>query len=206
MQVKICGVTTLEDAYLACDMGAHALGFNFYSKSARYVVPLHAAVIRRALPKDIETVGVFVNSSLTMVKAIQQEVDLHTIQLHGNEPFSFYEQLSSPVIRACRPRHLSELEEMMFYSEQTRILIDAPSDKQFGGTGRVASWTIAQEMSKRRRTILAGGLTAENVALAIQQVKPYMVDVCSGIEATPGRKCRIKMRAFFEAVQRAANS
>lgn len=198
-QIKICGITTQEDAQLAVAMGAHALGLNFYLPSPRYVDIQAAIAIQRTLPSFVEVVGVFVNASLSEMIQVQQRVGFDTFQLHGDTPPTKEISLPLPIIRAYRPNHDRDLKSILACPEEITILLDAPSSTHYGGSGKLANWGIAKKLSRQRRLILAGGLTAHNVVTAIQQVKPLMVDVCSGVEAQPGRKSLAKMQAFFEA-------
>ncbi len=198
--IKICGITTSEDAQMAIEMGAQALGFNFYSQSPRYVCMQTAAAIKRTLPSFVEVVGVFVNTALCDMIRIQQHVGFDTFQLHGDEPLSAHQSLPFPIIKAYRPHHDGDLNTILACPENVTVLLDAPSGEHYGGTGKLANWSLAKKLARQRRLILAGGLTADNVAAAIQQVRPHMVDVCSGVERHPGQKSRTKMQAFFDAV------
>lgn len=200
-KVKICGITSLHDATLALEMGAHALGFNFYKKSSRYINPLQAANIITELPNNLMTVGIFVNATLVEIKTIQQITKISCVQLHGDESFEFYQKITGPVIKAVRPRFEDDLKELSRYDDACKLLVDAPSTKDYGGTGELAEWHLAQILAKKRAVILAGGLRSDNVLDAIKYVKPYMVDVCSGVEESPGHKSKDKMQAFFDALK-----
>jgi phosphoribosylanthranilate isomerase len=205
-RVKICGITNLADARLAVDLGAHALGFNFYEKSPRNISPADAYKIIRALPKKIEAVGVFVNWSPEAVIALARAIDLDTVQLHGDEPAAAAREIAkyfnvTKAMRVGKGFRLSQLKP--FESTVRAFLFDACMKDQFGGTGHRTDWSIARRAAKNHRIILAGGLTPENVAEAILYVRPYAVDVASGVESAPGKKSRAKLRHFLAEVSRA---
>ena len=206
VRVKICGIANLADAKAAVDLGADALGFNFYEKSVRNIAPADAYKIIRALPEKIEAVGVFVNWSPEAVIALARAVDLDTVQLHGDEPASTARAAAkffnvTKALRVGKDFRLASLRP--FQSSVRAFLFDACTKNQFGGTGHRTDWTIARRAAKSHRIILAGGLTPENVAEAILYVRPYAVDVASGIESRPGKKDRAKLRQFFAEVSRA---
>jgi phosphoribosylanthranilate isomerase len=205
-RVKICGITNLADAKLAVDLGAHSLGFNFYEKSPRNISPADAYKIIRALPKKIEAVGVFVNWSPEAVIALARAIDLDTVQLHGDEPAAAAREIAkyfnvTKAMRVGKGFRLSQLKP--FESTVRAFLFDACMKDQFGGTGHRTDWSIARRAAKNHRIILAGGLTPENVAEAILYVRPYAVDVASGVESAPGKKSRAKLRHFLAEVSRA---
>ncbi|HXM15552.1 MAG TPA: phosphoribosylanthranilate isomerase [Candidatus Eremiobacteraceae bacterium] len=206
VRVKICGIANLADAKAAVDLGADALGFNFYEKSVRNIAPADAYKIIRALPEKIEAVGVFVNWSPEAVIALARAVDLDTVQLHGDEPASTARAAAkffnvTKALRVGKDFRLASLRP--FQSSVRAFLFDACTKNQFGGTGHRTDWTIARRAAKSHRIILAGGLTPENVAEAILYVRPYAVDVASGVESAPGKKDRAKLRQFFAEVSRA---
>lgn len=206
VRVKICGITNLADAKAALDLGADALGFNFYEKSVRNIAPADAYNITRALPDKIEAAGVFVNWSPDAVIALARAVDLDTVQLHGDEPpataraAAKYFQVTK-ALRVGKGFRLASLRP--FQSSVRAFLFDAAKSGEYGGTGQRTDWAIARRAAKTHRVILAGGLTPENVAEAILTVRPYVVDVASGVESRPGKKDRAKLRAFFSEVSRA---
>lgn len=201
MRVKVCGITSLSDAQMAIAMGACALGFNFYPKSSRYIDPKIAHLILQQLPKTILTVGIFVNASLPEILAIQQQTKIQMVQLHGNELLAFCEQMPVPVIKAIRPSSMDELEATQAFTKSCILLIDAPHATEYGGTGRLADWSIAKALTKQQPIILAGGLNPENVIDAIHAVQPNMLDVCSGVEIMPGKKSLQKMELFFSTLR-----
>jgi len=206
VRVKICGITNLADAKAALDLGADALGFNFYEKSVRNIAPADAYNITRALPDKIEAAGVFVNWSPDAVIALARAVDLDTVQLHGDEPPATARAVAkyfdvTKALRVGKGFRLASLRP--FQSSVRAFLFDAAKSGEYGGTGQRTDWAIARRAAKTHRIILAGGLTPENVAEAILTVRPYVVDVASGVESRPGKKDRAKLRAFFSEVSRA---
>lgn len=206
VRVKICGITNLADAKLAVDLGADALGFNFYEKSVRNISPADAYKIIRALPKKIEAAGVFVNWSPEAVIALARAINLDTVQLHGDEPPAAARAAAKffNVTKAFRVDKAFRLTQLTpFESSSRAFLFDAAKSGEYGGTGHRTDWTIARRAAKSHRIILAGGLTPENVAEAILYVRPYAVDVASGVEFRPGKKSRSKLRQFFAEVSRA---
>ena len=208
-RVKICGITRLEDAGLAVDLGASALGFNFYPRSPRYITPAAASAIIRQLPPFVVTVGVFADETdAERVCAVAREARVGALQLHGprfpaangptvNGIFGDY-----VVIRAVPIRDRIEPEQFAA-SGVSAFLLDAFDPELIGGTGRTIDWALTREAKKFGPVILAGGLTPENVGQAIRQVEPFAVDVASGVESAPGKKDPAKLRAFFAAVERA---
>ncbi len=206
-KVKICGITNWTDAKLAIDAGANALGFNFYPKSSRFVSLGEARQIRRRMPANVEAVGVFVNASVEEVDEVGVEADLLGVQLHGEEPPAVAEALADfyVVIKAFRVGPQFSLEQLKAYRRDADFLLDGFVEDARGGTGESFDWSVAHEAKKLLRPkfelYLAGGLTAENVCAAIHEARPHWVDVCSGIESSPGRKDAAKLRAFVEEVR-----
>jgi phosphoribosylanthranilate isomerase len=200
--VKICGITSLEDALAAVDAGADALGFNFYARSPRYISPANAREITRQLPPSILKVGVFVNEELQSLLTIASEANLSAVQLHGDETPAYCRELSgSYVIKAFSA---GEDLDLSAYNVDA-IMLDTKDDLLRGGTGRVFDWSIARRARNSfPKLFLAGGLSPENVAEAIATVKPYAVDACSSLEETPGKKDHARMRAFVNAVRSVA--
>ena len=213
MKVKICGITNLEDAQAALEAGADLLGFNFYSKSPRCVSPEVAYSIVECIRSQNRVptlVGVFVNSSLDEVQSILRMAQLDLAQLHGDESPEFLEPLKGCGFKALRPASVEEAEvNAMKYvscgSQAPTLLVDAYRKDQYGGTGQPGDWSIAARLAERHSILLAGGLTPENVAEAIRQVKPWGVDTASGVEVSPRRKDAAKMRRFIEQCQRIGN-
>jgi tryptophan synthase beta subunit len=204
MFVKICGITRAEDARLAAELGASAVGFVFWPGSPRYVEPSHAREIVRQLPPFVSAVGVFVDQPIEHVRAVAQSVGLAAVQLHGSEAPEDAARVGVRVIRAigADPAGFAEMER---WPEPVMLLVDAADVSRHGGTGRVADWAAAARMAARRPLALAGGLTADNVEAAIRTVKPIAVDVSSGVESAPGIKDHARLRAFLGAVRRAAD-
>lgn len=200
--VKICGVTNLEDALAAVEAGADLLGFNFYRRSPRYLSPEDARRIVERLPETVTGVGVFVNEPAEEVEAIAREAGLGTVQLHGDETPEFCRSLRGlKAIKALRVRQGFDAAACSLYPVEA-VLLDAYTAGAFGGTGHTFDWTLArQARALVERLFLAGGLTPDNVAEAVRAVRPYAVDVCSGVETSPGRKSPQLMRRFVEQVK-----
>jgi phosphoribosylanthranilate isomerase len=203
-RVKICGVTRLEDARLAVELGASALGFNFYRPSPRSVSPAAAAAIIRTLPPFVVAVGVFADEAdAEHVAAVAREARVAAVQLHGPRLLAVDGKLREyPVIRAVAVRDGFKLEELTGLAASA-FLLDAFDPQLIGGTGKTIDWALAREAKRFGPVILAGGLTPENVGQAIREVRPFAVDVASGVESAPGKKDAAKLRAFFAAVEEA---
>jgi phosphoribosylanthranilate isomerase len=201
VRVKICGITNLADAQVAVAAGADALGFNFYEKSPRFVPTATAAEISRALPPFTLRVGVFVNPAEELVRGAMVECGLNVLQFHGDEPPEFCTQFGLMSMKAFRVRDAGSLQELSKYRTDAWLL-DAYASDAFGGTGEKFNWDLAIEVQKLGKPVfLAGGLTPENVAEAVQQVQPFGVDVSSGVESSPGRKDHDKVRSFIKAAK-----
>jgi phosphoribosylanthranilate isomerase len=203
--VKICGITNFSDAQAAVNAGANALGLNFYPRSPRFVAKADAARIRIRLPEEVESVGVFVNASAADVAAMYRDVRFGSAQLHGNEPPAVVVELSRmlKVIKAFRVGADFPIERLEEYRGASAFLLDAAEAGQYGGTGHRTDWALARKAAATHRIILAGGLKVENVGEAICLVRPYGVDVASGVETKPGRKDHGKLREFVQEVRRA---
>jgi phosphoribosylanthranilate isomerase len=209
LKVKICGITNAEDASVAVAAGADALGFIFYEKSPRYIVPAVAARIIAGLPPLVTAVGVFVNEGLATVRSIMDTCGLALAQLHGNEDPTYCRELSRPAMKALHLKDRTSFLSLAEYQGRAGVrgfVIDAFSELAYGGTGQVADWTLASEAAKTASILLAGGLTPVNVADAIRAVRPYGVDVSSGVESVPGKKDPEKVRAFIDAVRIVSSS
>jgi phosphoribosylanthranilate isomerase len=206
VRVKICGITRLEDAGAAVDAGAHALGFVFYPRSARYIIPENAASIISILPPFVTTVGVFVNLPRKQVEDVVDQSGITVIQLHGDEPPSECVGYNRPVIKALRIQQQDPLPVMSAY-KVAGFLLDTAIPGTWGGTGVPLDWQLfSGDLEEgldamRDRLILAGGLNAENVGSAIRLVKPFAVDVSSGVEDKPGIKNHKKIKEFMDAVR-----
>lgn len=204
--IKICGIKTLKDALAAIDSGADYLGFNFYSKSVRFIEKSPCAEITSVLKREhpqIKLVGVFVNSSVDEIKDILQTCHLNLAQLHGDETPETFAQLTPHAFRAFRG--IPESNAGYERNEVPAMLIDAAVKGVYGGSGVTADWATAAELAKKYPLLLAGGLTPENVADAVRQVQPWGVDVASGVESAPGEKDAGKMSAFVNAVREVEN-
>ncbi len=204
IKIKICGITNADDAKVAVEAGADAVGFVFHSASPRRVEPDAARAIIAQLPPFVLPVGVFVNEEVKVVRDIMDACGLALAQLHGDETAAYCESLGRPVLRAIRLKDRGSLLALAEYKGRARVrgfVLDAFSESAFGGTGRVADWVLAAEAAKAAPVLLAGGLTPQNVGEGIRQVRPYGVDVSSGVEASPGKKDQAKMRAFVQAVR-----
>jgi phosphoribosylanthranilate isomerase len=198
--IKICGITRREDARAAVEAGATALGFVFWPQSPRCLEPEAAAAIVAEVPPSITTVGVFVDQPLYDVERIAERSGVGTIQLHGEEPASYAAALKRPVIKAMSLRAAETLDGA--WGNDTLILLDAYDPERRGGTGQPLDWPWAARIASRRRVVLAGGLTPDNVHEAIHLVRPFGVDVSSGVERSPGVKDSAKMVRFLEQVRR----
>ena len=197
-KIKICGITNLEDANAAIDCGADALGFVFFKKSPRYITPGKAAAITSKLPVFVTTVGVFVDERAEEILKITEETGIDVVQLHGDEPPDSC-LLPRRVIKGIRVKSLESLEPLRRYQDLvSAFLLDTFAPHMPGGTGQVFNWDIAIEAKNFGRVILAGGLTPENISEAIRMVRPYAVDVSSGVELVKGKKDHQKMRLFIE--------
>jgi phosphoribosylanthranilate isomerase len=203
VRVKICGVRTLEEAEAAIEAGADLLGFNFWPRSPRYVTPADAREIARQLAPLASLVGVFVNEERRRIIELAAQVGLHAVQLHGDETAADCEGFGSlRVIKALRVGDDFDCRVIEKYSV-SMILLDTNVRGSYGGTGHRFDWRVAIEAKRYAPLILAGGLRVDNVAEAIAAVRPAAIDVCSGIEAEPGRKDLRKLREFMVEVARA---
>lgn len=202
MKVKICGITSYEDAALVLDAGADALGFNFFPSSPRYIRPGDANAIIRRLPPFTVTVGLFVNVDLPeSVERTALLAGVQVIQLHGDESPEYCRKLSEwPLIQALRIGEGPVELDLDRYPVRA-FLLDVKDDVLFGGTGKTFDWNLAQNIDRKRPIILAGGLRPDNVQAAIRTVQPYAVDVCSGVEREPGKKDPAKLVEFMHEVR-----
>jgi len=202
VRIKICGITNLEDALLAAEMGADALGFIFYAKSPRKVEPEAARQIIAQLPPFVAAVGVFVDEAAAVVQELAASMGLDWVQLHGQESPDYCRSLGRKVIKGFRIQDEDSLVRLGDYRGAAQaLLLDTYKKGQVGGTGEVFDWHLAREAKKYGSIVLAGGLTAENVAQAIATARPAAVDAASGTEAAPGKKDPEKLRAFYAAAR-----
>jgi phosphoribosylanthranilate isomerase len=202
VKVKICGITRAVDAQAAVAAGADALGFVFYERSVRHLSAAQAAAIIGELPPFVARVGVFVNAPEPFLREVAGECGLDTLQLHGNEPPEFCRRLQPwKIIKAFRMHNRETLRRLPEYSGLAWLL-DSYVPGQMGGSGERFDWDLAGEAAKLGgKIILAGGLTPANVAEAVRRVRPYAVDVSSGVESAPGKKDPHKIRDFIQAAQ-----
>lgn len=207
LKIKICGLTNAEDAAVAVEAGADAVGFVFHRKSPRCAETSAVKAIIRELPPFVLPIGVFVNEEPKVVRDVMDSCGLALAQLHGDETAAYCETLGRPVLKAIRLRDRGSFLALAEFQGRAGVrgfLVDAFSPDAYGGTGQLADWSLAAEAAAVARILLAGGLTPENVAQAVGQVRPYGVDVSSGVEARPGKKDHAKVRAFVQAVRLAS--
>ena len=202
-KIKICGITNAKDAKFAAELGADYLGFNFYIKSPRHLFPSTAKKIIGKINGDAKIVGIFVNESIASIKKISKSCGLDFIQLSGDEDEKFLhalkEKIKIPIIKSFRIKGKNAI-HCRGTSKPDYILIDSYKKKQYGGTGQTFDLRLAKKFDSKK-LFLAGGLDSHNVKLAIAQISPYAVDVCSGIESSCGIKDHEKMKKFVEAAK-----
>src|SRR5262249_46483972 len=197
--VKICGITKLEDARVAVQHGARAIGFIFWPKSPRCVMPYEAARIVSELPPFVTTVGVFVQTAVEEINAVARECKLDRIQLHGGEPYTMLAALERPAWRVLSLK--SEVDAGNAIRTKDKLLhLDAHDDERKGGTGQVVNWEWAHRVAMAKPVILSGGITPENAAEAVRIVRPIALDVSSGVESAPGIKDHRKIADLFRAL------
>jgi phosphoribosylanthranilate isomerase len=203
VRIKVCGITRLEDALLAVELGADALGFNFVEGSPRRLAAEQARAICAALPPFVVKVGVFADELPRVMEATALLAGLNCLQLHGDEPPEACATIALPWYKAFHVREGFHAEEVTRYRAGT-FLLDAFAPDRRGGTGATFDWAVARLASAYGRVILAGGLTADNVEEAIASARPYGVDVSSGVESAPGRKDRRRLLEFMRRARAAA--
>ncbi len=203
VKLKVCGITSLEDAREAIGCGAEFLGFNFYRKSPRYISPEAARTIIEQLPSGVTTVGIFVNEAQPHdVLEILKVSGVQFAQLHGDEDTAYCEAVGADrVIKALRVGEGFDTRQILSYPAWA-ILLDAFDKNLYGGTGKTANWDVAREAATLTRLFLAGGLSPENIAEAIQIVEPFAVDVNSGVESAPGVKDFARLKTLKEEMGR----
>jgi phosphoribosylanthranilate isomerase len=199
MLVKICGITRVDDAAAAVDAGAGAIGFVFWPDSPRFVDPYRARAIAATLPPFVTPVGVFVNQPIEYVRGVASLVRLGAVQLHGDETPDYVSGVSTPVMKAI-PVGAGHDDRVGIWPSSMTLLLDVHDPVRRGGTGRTIDWDAAAAIAATRRVFLAGGLTPDNAADAIARVRPYGIDVSSGVERAPGIKDHQRIRALFEAL------
>jgi phosphoribosylanthranilate isomerase len=205
IKVKICGMTQLKDALFAVEQGVDAVGFIFYKKSPRAVTMKTVREIITKLPPLVDTVGVFVNESAERLNKIADYCGLDLVQLHGEESPAFCRKIHRRVIKAFRVKDLQSIKQLEKFSV-SGFLLDTFSDDLHGGTGKTFDWNLALPAKKMGPVILAGGLTPRNILQAVRQVRPYGVDVCSGVEKSPGIKDLEKVRVFLKNIRSGSKS
>lgn len=198
--VKICGITTVEDALAAIDAGADWLGFNFYKKSPRYLDPRIAQTILEEIPSSLTKVGIFVNEPAQQVLDLAVELGLDLLQFHGDESAEYCNAFARPWYRAFRLKTDFDLATLADYHAEYH-LVDAHVEKAFGGTGVLADWQLARDVKQYGRLILSGGLRPDNILQALCETRPDGVDVASGVESAPGIKDHRKMEEFIRTVK-----
>jgi phosphoribosylanthranilate isomerase len=195
--VKICGITRAADAEAAVAAGASAIGFIFWRASPRFVDPFRAGEIARLLPPFVGVVGVFVNQEDAYINGVASVARLTVVQLHGDETPAQAARLRRPVLKAVPAADLAA----DIWPASVTLLVDAQDPVRRGGTGRKADWDAAARLASRRRVVLAGGITPDNAGDAIRRVRPFGLDVSSGVESAPGIKDHGRLRALLEAVR-----
>jgi phosphoribosylanthranilate isomerase len=201
--VKICGITRAEDALAAARAGAHAIGLVFYEPSPRYVPPARAAEIIRVLPPFITTVGLFVDAPANVVRGVLGQAAVQLLQFHGAEPPEFCRQFGQPYVKTVRMKPgVDLLQYAGDYQDARALLLDSYVEGLHGGSGAAFDWSLIPA-GLPLPVILSGGLTAENVGVAVRRVRPSAVDVSSGVESAKGVKDAAKIAAFIKGVRNA---
>ena len=190
----------MEDAQLAVEFGASAIGMVFWPESPRFVDPKKAAMVRSVLPPSVVPVGVFVDQSVSYVRRVAEIVHLGAIQLHGSESYVYCQSIGLPIIRAVSVENGKMMTALSDVPETATVLLDAHDPVKKGGTGKSIDWESARSVARSRKIILSGGLRPETVALGVKTVHPFGVDVSSGVEQYPGRKDPARLRSFFKAL------
>lgn len=198
--IKICGVTSVDDALTCVEAGADAIGLNFYRGSRRYVDPAGALLVVDAVGSAALTVGVFVDASYDEIESVRQRTGIACVQLHGDEPPDLVQRFLPHAYKALRVRGSQTIDEARRYPGEY-LMLDAYVAGEPGGTGTRFDWSLAEPLARERKVALAGGLTPDNVAQAIEEVRPFCVDVAGGVERAPGEKDPARVRAFIRAVR-----
>ena len=199
MRVKICGITNKEDALMASDFGADALGFVFAKGSPRKVTPVTAGNIINKLPPLVVPVGVFVDSPIEEILSIIESTGIQCVQLHGNESPVEYSKINIPIIKSFRVDKHFEADTLLRFPAAA-YLLDTFVKGTMGGTGKTFDWNMAVSAKAYGRIILAGGLIPDNIIEAINKVQPYGIDISSGVESAPGKKDKMKLQQLFTAI------
>jgi phosphoribosylanthranilate isomerase len=189
VRVKICGITNSKDAQKAVDLGAWALGFVFYPKSPRYIEPKKVKEIIASLPK------------------IKEDSGIQVLQLHGDENPDMVKELPGEVIKAVRVKTLDDIKGIPDFGNETQLLIDAPNaGESYGGTGELSDWHLAKKLKDKGQVILSGGLGPQNILAAFQEVRPFAIDLSSGVEKSPGNKDHQKLETLFSEIEKISQS
>ena len=203
--VKICGITQPADAVQAVSAGASAIGLVFWPSSPRAVDAVRAREIIAAVPAPVSVIGVFVNQ-VDEAKRVSTELGLSAVQFHGDETADDCHRMDVRVIKAVAVRDRSAIDSALALPDTVTVLLDAHDPIKRGGTGKPVDWSLAREVARRRFTILSGGLTPDNVSEAVAAVRPWAIDVSSGVESAPGRKDHTKLRDLFSALNAVVNA
>ena len=201
-RVKICGITRERDAVAAAAAGADAIGFVFWQGSPRQITPSRAARLGRTLPALVTRVGVFVNASPAVVARTVREAALDAVQLHGDENPAAYRECGAAVIKSVSLTRSTDVKKALRYPADVTLLVDVRDPLRRGGTGRLADWSLAKRLARRRRILLAGGIGPSNVRQSIRDVHPWGLDVSSGVEVAPGRKSAARIAALMANVNK----
>lgn len=205
-EVKICGITNREDALFTAELGVSALGFIFYPPSPRYIKQEDARKIISVLPNEVVKVGVFVNEKVDEIKRVTNQCALDIIQLQGDESPAYCRKLSAfRVIKGIELKNDDDLNRALDY-DVAAILVDSRHAGLYGGTGRKANWQLAEHLKHKIPLILAGGLNEDNISRAIKEVAPHALDICSGVEAVPGKKDHAKLTRIFDIIRTVDNA
>lgn len=202
VKVKICGITNIEDAIFAAELGAWAIGFVFYEKSPRYITPEKARKISQEIKeRGVKTLGVFVNELPDKINQIAKIAELDYIQMHGIESSEDCEKLEIPFVK-----NIKNIDEMNNYNKAFIFLVDASDTQNWGGTGKLADWNLAKKIkAKNKSLMLSGGLSVDNIEQALIDVTPDYIDVSSSLEVSPGVKDHNLMKEFFEKINKKEN-
>ena len=190
----------MQDAQLAVEFGASAIGMVFWPESPRFVDPKKAARVRSVLPPSVLPVGVFVDQSVSYVRRVAEIIHLGAVQLHGCESYEYCQSIGLPIIKAVTVENGKLMTALSDVPETATVLLDAHDPVKKGGTGKSIDWEYARSVARSRKVILSGGLRPETVALGVRTVQPFGVDVSSGVEEYPGRKDPARLRSFFKAL------
>ena len=203
-KIKICGITNIDDALAATGYGADALGFIFYDKSPRCIKPDLVRMVSQDLPPYLKKVGVFVNEGIDQVRTIVDMAQLDIVQFSGDENAEYCNQYDGPYIKTFRVKDNDSISGIDEFNTNY-FLLDSFKDDEYGGTGKLFNWGLIEDKEFRNKyVILSGGLDPQNVGDAVSKIRPYAVDVASGVESEPGKKDHDKLRKFIEAVKNAS--